>query len=238
MNSFSLICEYLTSPMFLRGAGMTLLITFVSVFFGVIVGLLVALMQESKNKALGGVVMAYLWLFRGTPVLFQIIFIYNVLPSIGITLSSVMCGVIALSLNEGAYMGEIMRSGLQAVGKGQRGAAVALGLKEWQVIKLVVIPQALRIIIPPIGNQCIGMLKLSALVSVVAVEELLLVSNQAASSNFRYFESLVAAGVYYLAFTTLFMYIQSRIESWAKDGRASKRAGTVTPVTPNALVAK
>lgn len=223
MHSFTLILENLTSPMFIRGAGMTLLITFVSVFFGVIVGLVVALMQESKNRFLKSVVMGYLWLFRGTPVLFQIIFIYNVLPSIGITLSSVMCGVIALSLNEGAYMGEIMRSGLQAVSKGQRSAASALGLKEWQVFKLVVIPQALRIIIPPIGNQCIGMLKLSALVSVVAVEELLLVSNQAASSNFRYFESLAAAGIYYLAFTTLFMLIQSRIELWARDGRRGNK---------------
>ena len=231
-DSLGLILEYLTSPMFLRGAGVTLLITFVSVFFGILVGLVVALMQESRSAFLRSLVKSYLWLFRGTPVLFQIIFIYNVLPGIGITLSSVACGIIALSLNEGAYMGEIMRSGLQAVGKGQRSAAAALGLKEWQVIRLVVIPQALRIIIPPIGNQCIGMLKLSALVSVVAVEELLLVSNQAASSNFRYFEALVAAGVYYLLFTTVFMMIQSRIERWAQDGRRAqpKRVPSEQPI--------
>jgi polar amino acid transport system permease protein len=231
-DSLGLILEYLTSPMFLRGAGVTLLITFVSVFFGILVGLVVALMQESRSAFLRSLVKSYLWLFRGTPVLFQIIFIYNVLPGIGITLSSVACGIIALSLNEGAYMGEIMRSGLQAVGKGQRSAAAALGLKEWQVIRLVVIPQALRIIIPPIGNQCIGMLKLSALVSVVAVEELLLVSNQAASSNFRYFEALVAAGVYYLLFTTVFMMIQSRIERWAQDGSRAqpKRVPSEQPI--------
>ena len=125
-DSLGLILEYLTSPMFLRGAGVTLLITFVSVFFGILVGLVVALMQESRSAFLRSLVKSYLWLFRGTPVLFQIIFIYNVLPGIGITLSSVACGIIALSLNEGAYMGEIMRSGLQAVGKGQRSAAAGV----------------------------------------------------------------------------------------------------------------
>ena len=86
-------------------------------------------------------------------------------------------------------------------------------------MRYVVLPQALRVIIPPIGNQFIGMLKLSALVSVVAVEELLLVANQAASSNFRYLEALTAAGIYYLLFTSVFMYIQGHIEFWAKGGR-------------------
>ena len=109
-------------------------------------------------------------------------------------------------------MTEIFRSGLGAVNAGQRDAARALGMSEWHVMRLVVLPQALRVVIPPIGNQFIGMLKLSALVSVIGVQELLLVADQTASGNFRYIETLVAAGIYYLALTTVFMLIQSTIE--------------------------
>ena len=126
-------------------------------------------------------------------------------------------------------MAEIIRSGLQAVGRGQRTAARALGMQEWQVMRYVVLPQALRIIVPPTGNQFIGMLKLSALVSTVAVEDLLLVANQAASANFRYLEALSAAGIYYLMFTTLFMLVQARIEDWA-SGNRRRRARRTTLV--------
>jgi polar amino acid transport system permease protein len=220
-----LVFEYLISPRFVAGAAMTLWITAVSLLFGILAGLLIALLQESTRRPCNALAVAYLWLFRGTPALFQIIFVFNVLPQFGVTLSNVASGVVALALNEGAYMAEIIRSGLQAVGRGQRTAARALGMKEWQVMRHVVLPQAIRVIIPPTGNQFIGMLKLSALVSAVAVEELLLVANQAASANFRYLEALSAAGIYYLIFTTLFMVMQSRIETWAggKRRRQAKR---------------
>jgi polar amino acid transport system permease protein len=217
-----LVVEYFVSPRFVWGAALTLWITIVSLFFGILVGLLIALLQESKNRYLNAFAVGYLWLFRGTPALFQIIFVFNVLPQFGITLSNFWSGVVALAMNEGAYMAEIVRSGLQAVSRGQRTAARALGMKEWQVMRYVVLPQALRIIIPPTGNQFIGMLKLSALVSAVAVEELLLVANQAASANFRYLEALSAAGLYYLLFTTLFMLIQARIEDWARGNRGRR----------------
>ena len=210
--SIALVFDYLVSPIFMRGAMMTLLLTICSLLFGVVVGLLIALLQESGKRAFQFATLAYLWLFRGTPVLFQIIFIYNVLPSFGIKLSAFVSAVLALSLNEGAYMAEILRSGLQAVKKGQRTAGLALGMTSAQVMRHVVVPQAARIVLPPIGNQMIGMLKLSALVSVVAVEELLLVANQTASANFRYFEALTAAGIYYLALTTAFMILQSMLE--------------------------
>jgi polar amino acid transport system permease protein len=224
-----LILEYFLSPRFVSGAALTLWITVISLFFGILVGLLLALLQESKNRYLKALAIAYLWLFRGTPALFQIIFVFNVLPQFGITLSNFLSGVVALAMNEGAYMSEIIRSGLQAVGRGQRTAARALGMKEWQVMRYVVLPQALRVIIPPTGNQFIGMLKLSALVSTVAVEDLLLVANQAASSNFRYLEALSAAGIYYLIFTTLFMLAQARIEDWA-SGKRRRRARRATLV--------
>src|SRR6201986_1952379 len=190
-----LVYDYLVSPVFFNGALMTLLITVTALVFGMVAGLVIALLQEARWAPFKVAALGYLWLFRGTPVLFQIIFIYNVLPGFGIKLSAFVCAVLALSLNEGAYMAEILRSGLQAVKKGQRTAALALGMTSGQMMRLVVIPQAARTVLPPMGNQMIGMLKLSALVSVIAVEELLLVANQAASSDFRYLEALTAAGI-------------------------------------------
>ena len=210
--SLPLIVAYVFSARFFDAALMTVLISASALCFGMIAGLLLALLQQAPSRWLRGLAVAYLWVFRGTPVLFQLIFVFNVLPTFGIVLSGFTCAVLALGLNEGAYMAEIMRAGLHAVGLGQRLAARALGLAEWQVLRWVVLPQALRIVIPPIGNQFIGMLKLSALVSVIAVEELLLVANQTASADFRYLEALSAAGVYYLALTTVLMLGQSQLE--------------------------
>jgi polar amino acid transport system permease protein len=221
-----LIWTYLISERFYHAALMTLLISICSLVGGMVVGLVLALMQEAKWAPPRMLAVGYLWLFRGTPVLFQLIFVFNVLPSFGFVLSGFACAILALSLNEGAYMAEIMRSGIRTVGAGQRNAARALGMPEWQVMRWIILPQALRVIIPPIGNQFIGMLKLSALVSVIAVEELLLVANQTASSNFRYLEALAAAGIYYLAMTTVFMLLQSLIErALRRRGRTGARGG-------------
>jgi polar amino acid transport system permease protein len=225
--SIVLVLQYLVSASFVHGAEMTLLLTVTSLLFGVAIGLVLALIQESRTRVGVVVSFAYLWLFRGTPVLFQVIFIYNVLPSFGIKLSAFVSAVLALSLNEGAYMAEILRSGLQAVKKGQRTAGLALGMTRSQMMRHVVVPQAARIVLPPIGNQMIGMLKLSALVSVIAVEELLLVANQAASADFRYFEALTAAGIYYLAMTTAFMGLQILVET-ALDPKKRQRMRKVS----------
>jgi len=212
MVSFPLILDYVFSARFFDAALMTLLISASALFWGMIVGLAVAMLQEAPAWPLRSLAVGYLWLFRGTPVLFQLIFAFNVLPAFGVVLSGFACATLALALNEGAYMAEIMRSGIRAVGRGQRLAARALGMEDWQVMRWVVLPQALRIIIPPIGNQFIGMLKLSALVSVIAVDELLLVANQTAAANFRYLEALSAAGIYYLAMTTVLMLGQALLE--------------------------
>lgn len=210
--SFELLLKYLFSPEFFHGALVTLEITIGSLIVGGILGLCIALLQETHNKIGDRVCWVYLWIFRGTPVLFQIIFVYNVLPSFGIRLSAITSGILALALNEGAYMAEIIRAGLQAVTKSQRTAGLALGLTPLAVMRYVVIPQAIRTILPPMGNQVIGMLKTSALVSVIAVQDLLLVANQTASASFRYFEALSAAGIYYLVLTSFFMICQRYIE--------------------------
>lgn len=226
---FDLFFGQLTSFDLAAAAWTTLWISLVSLLVGMIGGLILAMFQESRWAVLRGAVRGYLWLFRGTPVLLQIIFAFNVLPSFGLLLSGPLCAVLALGLNEAAYLAEIMRSGIRAVGPGQRVAAKALGLEDWQVMARVVLPQAVRIIIPPVGNQFIGMLKVSALVSVIGVHDLLQVAEQAASGTFRYLETLSAAAVYYLAFTTVFMAGQHWLEKRLKRRR---RTGLVQPTAP------
>lgn len=222
-----LLVQYLASIDFFHGAMMTLALSIASLAVGMVVGLLLAVGQEAPFRAVRGAVWSYIWLFRGTPVLLQLVFAFNVLPSFNILLPGFACAVLALGLNEGAYMAEIMRAGIRAVGPGQRLAARALGLEEGQVMRWVVLPQALRIIVPPIGNQFIGMLKLSALVSVIGVKELLLTADETASSNFRYIETLAAAGIWYLVLTTLFMVIQSMIERRLKQRGRSRRVSVL-----------
>lgn len=219
----ALLAQYLVSADFFNGAAMTLWLSIASLAVGLVIGLLLAVGQEAPLAAVRWVVWAYIWLFRGTPVLLQLVFAFNVLPAFGLLLPGFTCAVLALGLNEGAYMAEIMRSGIRAVGPGQRLAARALGLEDAKVMRWVVLPQALRIVIPPIGNQFIGMLKLSALVSVIGVKELLLVADETASGNFRYIETLTAAGIYYLVLTTVFMAIQSVIERSLRRRRATPR---------------
>lgn len=208
----SLMLHYLFSVNFLHAAMMTLWISIASLFVGMLIGLLLAAGQESRSRIVRSAIFLYLWLFRGTPVLLQLVFAFNVLPLFHIVLPADACAVLALGLNEGAYMTEIMRSGIRAVGPGQRLAARALGFEDRQVMLWVVLPQALRIVIPPIGNQFNGMLKLSALVSVIGVQELLLMADETASMNFRFLETLTVAGIYYLAMTTVLMVIQIFIE--------------------------
>ncbi len=221
--SLHLLLQYLVSAQFALAALTTLWLSVASLLAGMLIGLLLAVGQEAPFYPVRLLVLAYLWLFRGTPVLLQLVFAFNVLPSFGLVLPGFACAVLALGLNEGAYMAEIMRSGIRAVGRGQRLAARALGLEERQIMAWVVLPQAMRIIIPPIGNQFIGMLKLSALVSVIGVQELLLVADQTASANFRFLETLTAAGLYYLFLTTVFMGIQHLIERGLSRRPATRR---------------
>jgi polar amino acid transport system permease protein len=232
----ALLAQYLVSADFFHGALMTLWLSIASLAVGLVIGLLLAVGQEAPWSPVRTLVWAYIWLFRGTPVLLQLVFAFNVLPAFGILLPGFTCAVLALGLNEGAYMAEIMRSGIRAVGPGQRLAARALGLEDAKVMRWVVLPQALRIVIPPIGNQFIGMLKLSALVSVIGVKELLLVADETASGNFRYIETLTAAGIYYLVLTTVFMVIQSAIErSLRRRKLTARRTTAVLEMQPEVI---
>jgi len=196
--------EYFFSGNLAAGAAITLALTLASISLGILVGLVLALAKTSGVSLLMRPAGAYIWLFRGTPVLLQLIFVFTALPQWGLRFSAFTSAVIALSLNEGAYMAEIIRAGLESVGQGQRMAARVLGFSERQIMRYIVLPQAMRVIVPPTGNQFIGMLKLSALASVIAVQDLLLRSQRIASANFDYINTLIAAALWYLVLTTIF----------------------------------
>jgi len=181
--------------------------------------LLSALARLSNNAPAVALSTFYVSLIRGTPLYLQIIFFFLALPQMGIYLSGFWAGVIALSLNYGAYMSEIFRAGILSVSKGQHEAATALGMKSGQKMRHIVLPQALRLAIPPIGNEYIAMLKDSALVSVTGfVREILWRAQRVGRANFRNLEALIIAAFFYWMLTLVFTLIQARIEARYEQG--------------------
>ena len=158
-------------------------------------------------------------LIRGTPLYLQIFFFFLALPQVGIILPGLWAGVIALGLNYGAYMSEIFRAGLSSVGKGQREAALAIGMTPGQTMSRIVIPQALRFAIPPTGNEFIAMLKDSALVSTTGfVHELMWRATKVGRAQFHNPEALITAAVFYWVMTLVFSYFQGRLEARMSRG--------------------
>jgi polar amino acid transport system permease protein len=197
-----------------EGALQTILISFASILLATILALAAALGRLSDSPALVSLSTFYISLIRGTPLYLQIIFFFLALPQMGILLSGFWAGVLALGLNYGAYMSEIFRAGIQSVNKGQHEAATALGMSGSQKMRLIVLPQALKFAIPPIGNQFIAMLKDSALVSVTGfVRELLWRAQKVGRANFRNLEALLVAAFFYWMLTLIFSYFQARIEA-------------------------
>jgi polar amino acid transport system permease protein len=198
------------------------MLTVLSMLIGVTLGVLLAVARLSPNPVLRTVSWVYIWFFRGTPALVQIIFWGNIgilfeTVSIGIPFTDVtffseptnqvvtlfVAGLLALGLNEGAYMAEIVRSGIIAVDRGQSEAARSLGMTGGQTMRRIVLPQAMRVIVPPTGNECIAMLKTTSLVSVIAGGELLTNVGNLYSRNFLILELLVVASIWYLVLTTI-----------------------------------
>lgn len=197
---------------FIQGAVLTLFISLISIVCATVLALFAALGRLSPSGVFYGISTFYTSFFRGTPLLLQVMLIYLGLPQIGIVLSAVPAGIIALSLCYGAYMAEIFRAGIEGVPEGQTEAALSLGLKPWLVMRLVVLPQALRLVIPPTGNQFIAMLKDSSLVSIMGVWELMYLARTHGRSEFKYMEMLISAALIYWAMSGIFEYFQSRIE--------------------------
>jgi len=198
---------------FLQGAALSLFISLISIACAAALGLVFALLRLSDHPASMALGTFYVSFFRGTPLLLQALVIYLGLPQIGVAIDAIPAGIIALSLCYGAYLAEIFRAGIEAIPKGQIQAAYALGLNGSMTMRHVVLPQAMVLIIPPIGNQFISMLKDSALVSVMGVWELTFIARMHGRASFRYLEMMIAAGIIYWVLSALFEFAQSRLEA-------------------------
>ncbi|RZF30682.1 amino acid ABC transporter permease [Paraburkholderia sp. UYCP14C] len=214
-STFNLSFEFIERKigyLVLQGATTTLYISAISIALAFVLALIGALAKLSSNGIAIGIATFYTSLFRGLPLLMQIFILYLGLPQLGYIVDPIPAGVAALSLCYGAYMTEIFRAGIQSIPKGQWDAARALGLSHGMMMRLVILPQALRVIIPPTGNQFIAMLKDSSLVSVVGVWELTYVATTEGQREFRHMEMLISASVIYWLLSMVLEVIQSRIE--------------------------
>ena len=199
-------------PFLLEGAYYTLVITLVSMFFGSLIGVIVAIARLKGNKIIQAIARVYVSIIRGTPTLVQIIIIYYGLVDFGISLDPLPAAFIALSINNGAYLSESMRGALQSIPKGQTEAAYATGMTPWQAMRRIVLPQAIRRAIPPVGNTFIGMLKETSLVSVISVTELLRSAQLLIAQYYVYLPFYLGIALIYWVLSTLFAFLLNKLE--------------------------
>ena len=233
-----LIAGYLFEKSVMLGLWMTVKLTVISMLVGLLLGTLLAVMRLSENPVLRAVAGGYVWLFRGTPILVQLLFWYflpSVLPQVGIgipfgpefaswetkaVITQFTAAILGLGLNEAAYMAEIVRAGIASVDKGQAEAAEALGMSPTTTYRRVVLPQAARLIIPPTANETISMLKLTSLVLVIGLADLLTTVQLVYGRNFKQIPLLIVASIWYLVLTTILTLLQGRIERRMSRGVA------------------
>jgi polar amino acid transport system permease protein len=243
---WGIIGHYFTSSRILQGLITTLELTVLCMAIGIVIGIVLAVMRLSPNPLLSGTSWLYIWFFRGTPVLVQILFwgyISALYPrlSLGIpfgpqfvhfsansAITPFVAGMLALGLNEGAYMAEIVRAGIISVEEGQTEAAQSLGMTRLQTMRRIVLPQAMRVIVPPTGNETISMLKTTSLVSVIAVTDLLYSAQLIYAVNYRTIPLLIVASIWYLIVTTLLSFGQYYLERYF--GRGTARELPQTPL--------
>ncbi|AZC40863.1 amino acid ABC transporter permease [Pseudomonas chlororaphis] len=197
---------------FLQGAALTLFLCLCSIVLSSLLGFVTALARLSKSAVAFGIASFYASFFRGTPLLIQILLIYLGLPQLGVVPGAIAAGIIALSLNYGAYLSEIFRAGILGVPHGQREASLALGMRDSVIFWRVTLPQAMRTIIPPATNQFISMLKDSSLISVMGVWEVMFLAQSYGRSSYRYIEMLSTAAIIYWLLSIGLELIQARME--------------------------
>lgn len=221
---------YLFNPYILSGAFTTLWLTLAAIAGGLVVGCALALARLSRHSWLAAPAHFYIWVFRGTPLLVQLIIIYTGLPQLGLKLSVVESALLGLILNEAAYLAEVVRGGIQSVPAGQTNAARAVGFSSAQSMRYIVMPQAMRLIIPTLGNSINGLLKTTSITSVISMEELLRRTQVLIQEKFMVLELFIVAAIYYLLMTTVWDFIQRRIER--HYGRAYGNASEPVAATP------
>ncbi|MBP2372921.1 amino acid ABC transporter permease [Paeniglutamicibacter psychrophenolicus] len=228
---WTVVAQYLFAPEIIAGAKLTVLLTVVAMLAGTVLGVALAVMRLSENPVLSLLSRGYIWFFRGTPLLIQLIFWYNIAalypvialgvpfggPSIALGSANVLvtplgAALLGLALNEAAYMAEIIRGGISSVDPGQLDAGKAIGMKGGLLMRRVILPQAMRVVLPPTGNQVISMLKGTSLVSVLAISDLLYSAQIIYSVNYQTIPLLIVACLWYLLMTTVLSFFQGKIE--------------------------
>jgi polar amino acid transport system permease protein len=216
--------HYLHNGYLLKGAGVTLALSLACLAIGLVCGTLAALMRMSPRAYLNKPAAFYIWLMRGTPVLVQLIIIYTGLPQLGIRFNVIESCLLGLGLNEGAYLAEIIRAGILSVAKGQFDAARSVGMTHAMTMRIIVLPQAMRVIIPPLGNTFNSLLKTTSLASVISMEELLRRTEVLIQVQFKVLEIFIVAALYYLVMTTIWGFIQERLEAHFSRSHAPVKA--------------
>lgn len=241
---WSVVAEYMFNPAILSGLGMTLLLTFIAMILGLAIGIVLAIMRLSSSRVFQSVSWGWIWFFRGVPPLVQLIFWYNLallLPEISIgipfdgpkllswntnaLITPFSAAIMGLAFTESAYAAEMIRAGIQAVNVGQTEAAATLGMKRGQTLRRIVLPQALRIVLPPIGNDTISMLKFTSLVSVLALPDLLYSAQMVYARTYQTVPLLLVATIWYLVLTTILTVVEHAVEHRLKSGHNAKKSG-------------
>ena len=208
----------------LGGLLITVELTFIVIALSLVCALFVALMGLSRFAPLRWLVKAYIEVMRGTPLLLQLVYVYYVLPEIGIRLNAFTAGVLALTLNYSAYISEVYRSGIQAIAKGQHDAAAALGMTRGLAMRRIILPQAIRIVIPTLGNYFISLFKDTALCAAVSIQELLFTAQVHAALNFQYFTLYTVVAAMYFAVSFPAARLVGYLERVTKRGYRRRRA--------------
>jgi polar amino acid transport system permease protein len=245
---WSIVGQYLFDPRIIHGVIATLYLTVISMIAGTVLGVIVAVMRLSPNPVLKSASWLYIYFFRGTPLLVQVVFWYYIAalfpapghlidigvpfgpalvhPDANTLITTLVAGLLALSTNEGAYMAEIVRAGIISVPEGQSEAACSLGMSRMQTMRRIVLPQAMRVILPPTGNEFISMLKNSALVSVIGFAELYYEQSNISAVNYDSIQLLIVASIWYLALTSIAYVGQYFLER--KVGQGFSRSAQAT----------
>ncbi|MCG7203443.1 MULTISPECIES: amino acid ABC transporter permease [Streptomyces] len=238
--NYGVVPDYLTDGTILSGAWHTLYISVLAMALGLVLGVILAIMRMSSNPVTSTVAWFYVWFFRGTPVLVQLLLWYNialVFPILNLgfykdemnqVMTPFLAALLGLGLNEAAYMSEIVRAGIQSVDEGQTEASHALGMTQGKTLRRVILPQAMRVIVPPTGNEFINMLKTSSLAYVVQFNELIKRATDISSTSLAVVEMYFVASIWYLLLTTIFSIFQYYIER--RYARGSSRSLPPTPL--------
>lgn len=228
---WSYVARFLTAQSILTGLVNTVVMSVLAMALGIVLGVVTAIMRLSSNPVMSWVARGYTWLFRGTPVILQLLLWFNlalVFPIIGIPglwemrtvdlMTPFVAALLGLGINQGAYTSEVVRAGLISVDIGQYEAAKAIGMPRLLALRRVILPQAMRVIIPPIGNEFVGMIKLTSLASVIQYAEMLHNAQNIYYANARVIELLIVAGIWYVVVVTILSLLQSRIETFYARG--------------------